>query len=274
MTTSRSNEQRLRNDDAFALPQAMAKEFDNSLERFARPTPASGYYVAGASAMILLVAVLVAGLVSRNWIVAAIAMLAGVALAGLLTVASRHQRKMFGNKASTWITWEPAEPDIQRQTLNVAVGELSRLLKVQPEGVGDLQTAYIVGEDLALRQIQQDENVPLMRHVSVGGVPFDAAFTQDDIVVCCEVCFLVSPELGQDRIVAMMRKIGAVKKSIAEMNIGMQVRLMVVLVTQMSADNVATLRGTLSTKRFTSTPVDIDIRLFDFAGLQKTYVTD
>lgn len=250
----------------------MARELDNSFERFARPAAGVGYYVAAVAAIVLLGAVFVAGIASREWTIVGIAALATLAIASLLMIGAGYRRKTLGDKAATWIAWEPAEPEIQRQTLNVAVNELSRLLKVQPDGLGDLQTAFIVGSDLALRQIQQDENVPVMRHVSVGGVPFDAAFTKDDVVVCCEVSFLVSPELRQDRIVAMMRKIGAVKKSIAEMNIGMQVRLMVVLVTQMSTADVEKLRETLSTKRFTATPVDIDIRLMDFAGLQKTYV--
>ena len=252
----------------------MAKEFDNSLERFARPATGVGYYLASAAAVLLLAAVFVAGIASLNWVVVGIGSLATLAVVGLLVIVSRGQRRVLADKAAGWIAWEPAEPEVQRQTLNVAVNELSRILKVQPEAVGDLQTAFIVGTDLALRQIQQDENVPLMRHVSVGGVPFDAAFTKDELVVCCEVSFLVSPDLRQDRIVSMMRKIGAVKKAIAEMNIGMQVRLMVVLVTQMSTADVEKLRETLSTKRFTATPVDIDIRLMDFAGLQKTYVTD
>jgi hypothetical protein len=252
----------------------MAKEFDNSLERFARPATGVGYYLASAAAVLLLAAVFVAGIASLNWVVVGIGSLATLAVVGLLVIVSRGQRRVLAHKAAGWIAWEPAEPEVQRQTLNVAVNELSRILKVQPEAVGDLQTAFIVGADLALRQIQQDENVPLMRHVSVGGVPFDAAFTKDELVVCCEVSFLVSPDLRQDRIVSMMRKIGAVKKAIAEMNIGMRVRLMVVLVTQMSTADVEKLRETLSTKRFTATPVDIDIRLMDFAGLQKTYVTD
>lgn len=252
----------------------MAKEFDNSLERFARPAAGVGFYVAAAAAVILLVAVLVTAAISRNWIVTAIAGVALLAVASLVATATRRQRLATGQTAASWIAWEPAEPDLQRQTLNVAVGEISRILKVQPEAVGDLQTAFIVGEDLALRQIQQEENVPVMRHISVGGVPFDAAFTKDTILVCCEVSFLVSPELGQDRVAAMMRKIGAVKRSIAEMNIGLEVRLMVILVTQMPAADVSKLRETLSTKRFSSTPVDIDIRLMDFEGLQRVYVTE
>lgn len=252
----------------------MAKEFDNSLEHFARPAAGYGYYLAASGTIVSLGAVFIAAIVSANWGVAGIAAIASLAVVGLLVLSSRRQRKLLADKAAAWIAWEPAEPDIQPQTLNVAVGEISRILKVQPDAVGDLQTAFIVGEDLALRQIQQEENVPVMRHVNVGGVPFDAVFTKDNIVVCCEVCFLVSPELGQDRVLAMMRKIGAVKRSIAEMNIGMEVRLMVVLVTQMSATDVEKLRTSLSTKRFTSTPVDIDIRLMDFGGLQRIYVTE
>ena len=250
----------------------MAKELENSLERFARPAAGVGFYAAASVAVISLVAALVAAVVSRNWIVVSIAGLAVLAVLVLVGISSRRLRSVAGQNAASWISWEPAEPELQRQTLNVAVGEISRILKVEPEGVGELQTAFIVGEDLALRQIQQEENVPVMRHVAVGGVPFDAAFTKDATLVCCEVCFLVSPELGQDRVAAMMRKIGAVKRSIAEMNIGLEVRLMVILVTQMGDADVTKLRDTLSTKRFSSTPVDIDIRLMDFEGLQRVYV--
>lgn len=250
----------------------MAKEFDNSFERFARPAAGAGYFVASAAAVILLIAVLVSALVIGNWIIGTIAAAAMVAVVVLLYSSSRRQRTANGNSAAAWIAWEPAEPELQRQTLNVAVGEVSRIMQFQPESVGELQTAFIVGEDLALRQIQQEENVPVMRHISVGGVPFDAAFSKDEILVCCEVCFVVSPELGQDRVAAMMRKIGAVKRSIAEMNIGLEVRLMVILVTQMPAADVEKLRESLSTKRFSSTPVDIDIRLMDFEGLQRVYV--
>lgn len=250
----------------------MARQFDNSLERFARPAAGGGYYVAAAVAVIIPIAVFAAAVAAGNLIVAAMAVLAAVAVAALVAASSRRQRLASGRNAASGIAWEPAQPELQRQTINVAINEISRILKVQPEAVGDLQTAFIVGSDLALRQIQQEENVPVMRHVSVGGVPFDAAFTKDDLFVCCEVCFLVSPELGQDRVAAMMRKIGAVKRSIAEMNIGLQVRLMVILVTQVAAAEVAKLRETLSTKRFSSTPVDIDIRLMDFEGLQRVYV--
>ncbi len=250
----------------------MAKELENSLERFARPASSSGFQIAAVVAIVLLAAAIVATAVSSFLVAGALSGLSLVAVIALVLVSSRSRKNASAQSAASRILWEPAEPEVQRQTLHVAVGEISRILKVQPEGVGELQTAFIVGEDLALRQIQLEENVPVMRHVAVGGVPFDAAFTKETILVCCEVCFLVSPELGQDRVAAMMRKVGSVKRSIAEMNIGLEVRLMVILVTQMADGEVTKLRETLSTKRFSSTPVDIDIRLMDFEGLQRVYV--
>ena len=137
-----------------------------------------------------------------------------------------------------------------------------------------MQSAYIVAEDLALRQIQHEEGVPIMRHVSVGSVPFDAVFLKDDLLVCCEVSFLVAPELRQDRIASMMRKIAQAKKEIETNGSGISVRLMVVLVTQLVPDDEILLRLALNKQKFAETPVDIDIRLLDFEALQKMYVTD
>ena len=140
--------------------------------------------------------------------------------------------------------------------------------------IGDLQSAYIVAEDLALRQIQQEEQVPLLRHVSLGGVPFDAVLVKQDTIFCAEVSFLVAPELRQEKIDSMMRKIGRVKQVLDESNIAMKVWLMVVLVTQLTFEDEERLRKTLSTKRFAATPVEVEIRLLDFEALQRIYVTD
>ena len=49
---------------------------------------------------------------------------------------------------------------------------------------------------------------------------------------------------------------------------------MVVLVTQLSSDEEEKLRDMLSIRRFTDTPVDIDIRMLDFEMLQKVYVSE
>ena len=252
----------------------MAKQFENTLERFARPAPGIIYYAVVFIAICLLITASVISAFSLNFTIAAISILAAGSVIVLAVLAIRYQRSLVGEKAGGWISWESALPELQRQNLNIAVDELSRILKVEADAAGDLQSVFIVAGDLALRQIQQEENVPVMRHVSVSGIPFDAVFTKRDILVCCEVSFLLSPELGQERVVAMMHKIAAVKSAVAEMNIGLAVRLMVVLVTQLNETELETLRDTLSTKRFSSTSVDIDIRLLDFAELQRTYVTD
>jgi len=158
--------------------------------------------------------------------------------------------------------------------LNVEVVELSRILEVGTEQVSDLQSAYIVAEDLALRQIQQEEQVPLLRHASIGDIPFDAVLVKQDVIICAEVSFLVSPDLRQERIESMMRKMARIRKVIEHMNVAMKVRLMVVLVTQLTFEDEERLRKSLNTKRFSGTPVDVDIRFLDFEALQRIYVTD
>ncbi len=49
---------------------------------------------------------------------------------------------------------------------------------------------------------------------------------------------------------------------------------MVILVTQLNPEDEERLRKSLNTKRFSGTPVDVDIRLLDFEALQRIYVTD
>jgi hypothetical protein len=58
------------------------------------------------------------------------------------------------------------------------------------------------------------------------------------------------------------------------MKVAMTSRLMVVLVTQLNFEDEERLRKSLGSKRFSGTPVDVDIRLLDFEALQRIYVTD
>lgn len=252
----------------------MARQFENSLDRFAHTTSNTASIVLAVVALLLLLIGLAISLSSRSWLASALFGLSIIAVIVFAVRANQQRRKVLASTAAGMIDWQAALPEIQRQNLTIAVGELSRILQVGSEAINDLQSAFIVAEDLALRQIQQEEQVPLMRHVSVAGVPFDAVYTKDDLLVCGEVAFLVGPELSQERVVSMMKKIAAVKRSIGEMNIGISVRLMVVLITQMAAEDLERLRSTLGTSRFSATPVDIDIRLLDFETLQRLYVTD
>jgi len=252
----------------------MAQQLDNSLDRFAPGQIRPGALLISGGTGVLLIAGMALSLASGAMVIAAIIGASLIGLAALAYVSNRENRRLRGHQAASWIEWGSASPELQRQNLNVAVGELSRALKSEPNSISDLRTAFIVAEDLALRQIEQEECVPLKRNVVAGGVPFDAAFVKDNVLICGEFSFLVSPELPQERVVAMMKKIAAVNRSLQVMNVGVRARLMVVIVTQMPDTAMAALRESLSTARFSSTPTDIDIRLLDFDSLQRTYISE
>ncbi len=206
---------------------------------------------------------------------AALLFLAAIFLLGiavLLDIAGARKTEALDDRK--FIKWDSASPEIQRQNVNVEVRDLAKVLGVGDEGLTDLLSAYIVAEDLALRQIQQEENHPLMRHVSVGRVPFDGILVDQDLITCIEVAFLVAPDIRQERIEAMLKKVAQAKKDLAEMKSRLRLRLMLVVVTQLSAEEEEQLRGVLVSRRFTDAPVDIDIRLLDFEMLQRVYVSE
>ncbi|MGI8813597.1 MAG: hypothetical protein ACR2IH_13865 [Pyrinomonadaceae bacterium] len=183
-------------------------------------------------------------------------------------------RKLSAARSESRIDWKAAMPEVQRQNLNLEVLELSRILETGTEQLSDLQSAYIVAEDLALRQIQQEEMVPLLRHIIVCGSPFNAVLVKEDVLICAEVSFVVSPELRQEKIDAMLRKVEQVRWKLSQLEVKMRPRLMMVLITQLSPDDDARFRGSMTKQRFASTPVDIDIRFLDFEALQAVYITD
>ena len=252
----------------------MAKQMDNSMVQFSRRTSVTPQVFLSAVVMICLIGGLVYSISIQQWPGAAIFAIGTVGVIAYAWFSIDQFRRMIAAHDQNRIDWEAALPEIQRENLNLEVLELSKVLDSDGEHVADLQTAYIVAEDLALRQIQQEENVPLLRHVGVGDVPFDAVFVKDDVMNCCEVSFLVAPDLRQDKIDAMQRKVKRVQEGLREAGASLSVRMMLVLVTQLSPEEDERLRSVLNTRRFSGTPVDIDIRLLDFESLQKIYVTD
>lgn len=252
----------------------MDKSDGNLLARLERRKVSYPLLFAG----VLLFAVLVAGgvIALRNDELIAAGIFGGaVALfivVALLDAAEKRRQAAIDDRR--FIRWDAAMPEIQRQNVNLEVRELARLLGVGNDQLADLLSAYIVAEDLALRQIQQEENLPLMRHVSIGGTSFDAILVEQDLITCIEVSFLVIPDVRQEKIRAILKKIAQAKKSLVTMKSRLRLRLMLVLVTQLSAEEEEQLRGRLVTRRFTETPVDVDIRLLDFEMLQKVYVSE
>ena len=254
----------------------MARQFDNSFVRLADHQAKGGPLTAISLAIggCLLIGLAMAFLLGM-W---PFAVVFGASLLGLVIYSylnARATRKLAAAQDESRIDWDSAMPEIQRESLNLEVVELSRILGVSNEQISDLQSAYIVAEDLALRQIQQEEQVPLMRHVSIGDVPFDAILVKQDVIYCAEVSFLVAPDLRQERIDAMLRKMARVKTVVEQMGVAMKVMLMIILVTQLTHEDEQRLRRMLNTaRRFPGSPVEIEIRFLDFEALQKIYVTE
>lgn len=189
----------------------------------------------------------------------------------------RISRLLSGSKprsAAGAIDWTTADPEIQRQQLAIAVDYLSRTLELGLDSVADLQSAFIVAEDLALRQIQEQEKCPVFRHISVFGISFDAVYLSGRDLVCIDVLFLVSPAISDPQLAAIVKKAGTAAKLARKAGTGLQVRLMLLVITQLTPEDLQKLRSDLGTARFSGTPVDIDIRFMDFEALQRRYICE
>ena len=230
------------------------------------------------AAVVVLFVLLAAGagmsINDQSWTAAMLFVAAALVLilAGLMETT--HNRRLAATDDRKFIRWDAAMPEVQRQNVNLEVRELARLLNVGSDQLPDLLSAYIVAEDLALRQVQQEENLPLMRHVSIGKIPFDGILIDQDLITCIETAFLVVPDVRQEKIESILKKATMAKRNRAEMKSRLRLKLMLVLVTQLSHDEEEQLRGVLTTRRFTDTPVDVDIRMLDFEMLQKVYVSE
>jgi hypothetical protein len=252
----------------------MSKKEDNPLARLDRRRINIPLVVAAAVLSALLLVGIGISVRDSNWPLAAIFLGCVAIFVVICLLDTAQKRRMAALDDRKFIQWDDALPEIQRQNVDLEVRELARLLGVEDDQLADLLSAYIVAEDLALRQIQHEENLPLLRHVSIGKTPFDALLVDQDLITCIEVSFLVVPDVRQEKIAAMLKKISTAKKNLEEMKSRLRLRLMLVLVTQLNQDEEEQLRAVLSTRRFSDTPVDVDIRLLDFELLQRVYVSE
>ena len=252
----------------------MPSQSKNPLSRVERRKTNYPLIVAAVVLFALLTASAVFAFRDQNWIAGMLVVAAILVLILAILIEITHSRRLAALDDRKFIRWDAAMPEVQRQNVNVEVRELARLLNVGSDQLPDLLSAYIVAEDLALRQVQQEENLPLMRHVSIGKIPFDGILVDQDLITCIEVAFLVVPDVRQEKIESMLKKATMAKKNLADMKSRLRLKLMLVLVTQLNHDEEEQLRGVLTTRRFTDTPVDIDIRMLDFEMLQKVYVSE
>lgn len=223
--------------------------------------------------MLLLVITAAAAIWAESYLMA-ILVIAALLIIGLNAYLTAANKKSFRTvKSAKSITWENSLSETQRKSLDIEVAELSNILGIDDEQQNDLRTAYIIAEDLAMRQIQHEEQVPLMRKISILGIPFDVVFIKGDTVVCGDATFLLTPDIRQEKVDAMMNKAAEVASELKNIGIEMKVRLMMVLITQLMPSDDEKLKNNLNRSRFTSTQVDIDIRTLDFEELQKLFAS-
>jgi phosphopantetheine adenylyltransferase/F0F1-type ATP synthase assembly protein I len=185
----------------------------------------------------------------------------------------RHSSKLSVGQKDSLMSWQVMLPETQRRKLSAEVKELAAIMNIPPQQISDLKSAYIVAEDLALRQIEQEAKVPMVRHVNIEGAEFDAVVVNSEIVTCVETVFLVTPHVSQEKINTILKKIEFTGKKIADIRPGSKLRLLLALITQLDQQGEAKLRSALITK-FSATPVDVDIRLMDFENLQRVFASD
>jgi hypothetical protein len=256
----------------------MAKNNQQILLNFANPSPGMIVAVGGMVVFVLFLIALAIALalkyVEPPPQLGAIVLLALVPLTGLFLATAiilRNARTLSRNPKEDFA--ELMLPEAQRRKLNAEVREIAAIIGIDGEQMGDLRAAYILAEDLALRQIEQEKKLPLKRHVQIGKADFDAIFISHDVSTLVDVTFLVTSDISQKKIDAVLSKVEAVKQNFARIKSKTKIRLLLVLVTQLSADDELKLRSTLATQ-FASTPVDVDIRLLDFEGLQRIFTED
>ena len=72
----------------------------------------------------------------------------------------------------------------------------------------------------------------------------------------------------------MLKKCGTVRRFLSTQKLDVDLKLLIVVVTQLTPEDVKELRSRLTDKRFPDSPVNIDIQFFDFEELQRLYVSN
>lgn len=249
----------------------MQKAEDDSLSRFAKVDPLDRRILAlaGAANFLLLIGA-VASFRAGQTLTGSLLLLSLLASAAFLVLNIRHWKGLFAAADYRDLVWSIAIPDVQRAKLSEEVSDLAKTLNMSSEQVSDLLSAYIVAEDLALRQVQHETKLPLARHITIGKTPFDAVFARQDTITCVEVTFLVTSHLPQAKINVILNKLATAQKFLGATGAGARLRLLLVIVTQMDRVAETELRSTLA-RKFSATPVDVDIRLIDFDSLQRVF---
>lgn len=184
----------------------------------------------------------------------------------------RNRKFSAISKGNNSVEWTISQPDAQKTKINKEVIEIAEFMEIPEDQHSDLLLAYIVAEDLSLRQIQQEAKQPLIRHAKIGETEFDAILLSENLITCIEVTFVVAPDISDEKIRTIEKKIYAAKSIAGKQFPNSSLKLMLVVVTQLDAMNEAKLRSNLTKDRFARIPVNyFEIGFYSFEELQKIY---
>lgn len=189
-----------------------------------------------------------------------------VGLGASIWLISHHYKKFSLAASEDDFSWTPMTPEQQRRKLNLELGRLAGAASNE----ANLPFVYLTVFDLALRQIEAENQITLLRHIALEGVPFDAVTVKDNRVYCVEVTFLLAPELPQERVDALLDKVEYAAKRVRQRIPNARFQLLLALVTKLSREAENQLRSSLAEK-FAMTPVDVDIRFLSYDFLQTTF---
>lgn len=181
----------------------------------------------------------------------------------------RHYKKLALVANEDDFSWTTMTPEQQRRKLNLEVARI----KQESSEDANFHQLYVSLEDLALRQVEAENQMPLLRHIVLEGVPFDGVTVKDGRVFCVEVTFMVVPDLPQERVDALLDKVEYAARRIRQKVPAMRVRLLLALVTKLNQQAENRLRSALAEK-FALTPVDVDVRFLRHDLLQKTFIAE
>lgn len=248
----------------------MSDEVSRPAVEIERPRPNYPLMLVGGFVVLCLAGVLALSASREEWPIVALTSFALLGAAAYAYFGSVRRPAGLQQR----LDWQSSLTEVQKQSLALEVEGIAASLELDPWQTTELFSGYVVAEDLALRRLQQEHSAPMIRHLQVGGAPFDAMIIEHDELLCVEVSFVVKPDIRQEKVDSMLRKMGTVKRYLASQRIDAALKLLIVVVTQLTPDEVEKLKARLTGKRFPDSPVNIDIHFYDFEDLQRSFVTE
>ena len=208
------------------------------------------------------------------------------AIAMFAWLVSKHHTKLYtATPTIAEMSLNTLTPDQQRRKLN---SEVSLIIssngiansdgkkKITSDGMqrNEIRAAFIVAEDLALRQLELEYGDAFMRHAALEGVPFDGVWINTDKIAGIEVKFLDVPQLSQEAVDTLLDKAEYAAARLRRTRPDADFSFVLTLVTQLGAEEQTKLRMGLENK-FALTPVKkIELKVYDFDNLLNTFTAD